>query len=375
MKLALIGTTAGCVLGFRADLIQALVDRGDEVYAFAIDYDAASRAKVRAFGAVPVDYSFSRAGLNPLSDMLNTLKLTRTLKTLAPDVVLTYFAKPVIFGTLAARLAKIPKCLGMLEGLGFLFTVGPNGQSRKVRLLKRIQVALYKLSIPRLDCLIFLNPDDRHDLVGRYTINVRDTFVLGGIGLNLADYPLAAPVFEPVRFLFIGRLLAEKGVNEFVGAARRVKAMHPTAEFVLLGGLDNENPGGLSQATLDRLTTDGIVIYPGFVEDVRDWLARSSVFVLPSYREGVPRSTQEAMAMGRAIITTDVPGCRQTVEQGVNGFIVPPWSETALAEKMCHFIENPGAIEEMGQQSHRLATDRFDARVVNQRLVQRLLQG
>ncbi|UVE44003.1 glycosyltransferase family 4 protein [Pseudomonas chlororaphis] len=369
MKIALVGTTAACVLGFRADLIGALVKDGHQVFAFALDYCVETRAKVKQLGAEPVDYVFSRAGLNPLGDLINTYKLSRLLKKIAPDIVFSYFAKPVIFGTLAAMLAGVKRRLAMLEGLGYVFTEQPGGASFKVKLLRKIQVFLYRLSFPFLERLIFLNKDDRVDLVEKNRINVSEVSVLGGIGLKLSDYPYSVPPKDPVSFIFVGRLLAEKGVNEFVGAARLVKAQCGNAKFVMLGGLDESNPGGLTAEGVRTLINEGLVDHRGHVDDVVSWLSASSIFVLPSYREGVPRSTQEAMAVGRAVITTDVPGCRDTVVNGVNGFVVPPWSAKDLAEKMMFFINNPDQIEIMGLQSHRMAQQDFDAAIVNERLM------
>lgn len=370
MRIALIGTTAACVIGFRADMIKALHALGHEVYAFALDYNAASRAAVAALGAVAVDYEFSRTGLNPFNDIINTYKLSKALKHISPDMVFSYFSKPVIFGTLAAAMAGVKRRVGMLEGLGYVFTDHPSGVRLKTKLLRIVQVTLYRISFPFLERLIFLNPDDSVDLLTKNKIKVKEVSVLGGIGLDLKAYPYSAPKASPVSFIFVGRLLAEKGVNEYIAAARIVKSKHPSAEFVMLGGLDEENPGGLTALALSELIDAGVVVHPGHVSNVQEWLANSSVFVLPSYyREGVPRSTQEAMAIGRAVITSDVPGCRETVIDGENGFLVPAWSSDKLAEKMIYFIEHPECIVQMGLVSFKLAQERFDAVKVNQKLI------
>ncbi|MBC2655736.1 glycosyltransferase family 4 protein [Pseudomonas sp. MSSRFD41] len=371
MKIALVGTSASCVYGFRADLIKALVAAGHEVHALALDYDASSRQKVQALGAITVDYDFSRAGLNPFSDVSNTFKLARILKEIGPDLVFSYFSKPVIFGTFAAVLAGVKRRIGMLEGLGYVFTDTPGGTGYKLRILRQVQALLYRLSFPFLERIIFLNPDDPVDLIDKYRIHVKKVDVLGAIGLNLRDYPYSpSPAGAALSFLFIGRLLAEKGVNEYVAAARLVKSRYPETRFVMLGGLDEENPGGLTAATLKQLVEDGLVVHPGHVSNVVDWITESDVFVLPSYyREGVPRSTQEAMAVGRTVITTDVPGCRETVVDGVNGFLVPRWSAPVLAEKMLYLIEHPEYLEKMGRESYRIAREKFDAQEINQRLL------
>jgi glycosyltransferase involved in cell wall biosynthesis len=374
MKIALIGTTAACVLGFRADLIRALVENGHSVYAFALDYDSASRESVKALGGIPVDYHISRAGLNPFNDLIATLKLSRIIRSIGPDMVFSYFAKPVIFGTFAAVLAGVKRRVGMLEGLGYVFTELSEGMGFKRKLLKWVQVQLYRLSFPFLERLILLNKDDQIDLVDKYKLRVKKVSVLGGIGLKLADYPYSTPSVSPVSFIFVGRLLAEKGVHFFIAAARIVKAQFPDSRFVMLGGIDESNPGGLKARDLDQLKMEGVIEHPGHVSDVVGWVSSASVFVLPSYyREGVPRSTQEAMAIGRAILTTDVPGCKDTVVDGKNGFLVAPWSAEDLAEKMIHLIKRPDDIVQMGLASYAMAQDKFDAGVVNQRLMSYLV--
>ncbi|MFS2158311.1 glycosyltransferase family 4 protein [Pseudomonas sp. Pseusp122] len=370
MKIVLIGTTANGMLGFRSDLIVTLVEKGFEVYAFAIDYCNVTRRRIMDLNAIPVDYRLSRAGLNPLVDAWNCLTLARQIRKIAPAVVFSYFVKPVIFGTLAARLAGVERRIAMLEGLGYAFTDYPGKKGLKKVLIRKVQVALYRFSFRFLERLIFLNPDDPKDLLDRYRLSVKKSCVLGGIGVNLQDYPYTRPTASPVSFIFVGRLLAEKGVHEFVGAARLIKLEYPEVKFFILGGLDRSNPGGLSEQTLSELVDKGVVIHPGHVDDVSAWLRRSSVFVLPSfYREGVPRSTQEAMAIGRPVITTDVPGCRETVVDGENGFLIPPYSAPALVEKMRYFIEHPEQIERMGLESYAIAQKKFDAKEVNARLV------
>ncbi|MEW9808965.1 MAG: glycosyltransferase family 4 protein [Candidatus Symbiodolus clandestinus] len=369
MKIALLGTTANAVIGFRADLIKILYQQGHQVYAFALDYQIETHDQVTALGAVPVNYSLSRTGTNPFKDIKDTLALSHQLKRLKPDLVLCYFVKPCIFGTLAATLAGIKKRYAMLEGLGFSFTESLGKRKLKITLLKFIQLLLYRLIFPKLDALILLNPDDYQDLIVKAKIPVKRVHLLGGIGLNLKKYPYTAPSIKPITFLFIGRLLAEKGVYEYLDAANTVKQNYPDVRFCLLGALDSQNPGGLTANQLSQLLKKHNIIYPGHVDDVTPWIARSSVFVLPSYREGVPRSTQEAMAMGRAVLTTDVPGCRETVIQGVNGYLVPPRSPIALAEKMVELIENPQLIVEMGLASYRIAQEKFDVHRVNQRLL------
>lgn len=371
MKLVLIGTTASSIYKFRCELIKSLVELNHEVYAFTSEYKEDDLSKIRALGATPIPYRLSRGGLNPLNDIKATLSLAKKIKSLQPDLVFSYFSKPVIFGTWAAKLANTPKIIGMLEGLGYTFTEQPEGTTYKTKIIKNIQIGLYKLALPKLDTLIFLNPDDPDDLLQKHTIKVNNVEILGGIGLNLENYPYShTPDTErDIRFLFIGRLLKEKGINEFISAAKKVKKLYPKVTFTVLGAIDNANPGALQEDELERLISSNIIEYPGHVNNIVEWIANSHVFVLPSYREGVPRSTQEAMAIGRPIITTDVPGCRETVIDGLNGFLIEKWNPDALAKKMIYFIENPEKIEEMGLESYKIAQEKYDANKVNKRLL------
>ena len=374
MKIILVGTLASTVLSFRANLIKALLRKNHSVYAFVSEYRQDELNAIIALGATPITYELNRGGINPLADTKATYALFKKIKEIAPDLVFSYFSKPVIFGTLAAKLAKVPRVIGMLEGLGYAFTEQPEGLSKKAQLIKSIQVLLYKIALPQLDNIIFLNPDDPKDLLETYHIKVKQVDVLGGIGLDLDKYshqPIEN-IDSSIKFLFIGRMLKEKGIHDFIAAAKIVKQSYPDVQFTVLGAIDSSNLGALQQSELDRLVSLNIINYPGQVNNVQKWIADSHVFVLPSYREGVPRSTQEAMAIGRAVITTDVPGCRETVVDGVNGFLVEKWNPQALAEKMIYFIEHPEEIKKMGYESYKIAQDKFDADKVNKRLIDML---
>ena len=374
LKIVIIGTVASSILGFRVNLIKALLEQQYSVYTFVSEYSQDELNDIEVLGAIPITYESNRGGLNPLADIKTTYLLSKKIKEIAPDLVFSYFSKPVIFGSLAAKLAKVPRVIGMLEGLGYAFTEQPEGLSKKAKLIKSIQVLLYKMALPQLDNIIFLNPDDPRDLLESHNIKVKQVGILGGIGLDLDDYnyhPIET-IDSSINFLFIGRMLKEKGIHDFAAAAEIIKQVYPNVQFTVLGELDLSNPGALQQSELDRLTSLNIINYLGQVDNVQKWIADSHIFVLPSYREGVPRSTQEAMAIGRAIITTDVPGCRETVIDGVNGFLVEKWNPQALAEKMIYFIEHPEQIKKMGYESYKIAQDKFDAHKVNKRLINML---
>lgn len=376
-KIAFISQNAspGIVI-FRKDFIKYLVSNGHEVFVFAIDYTAESRSSVKDMGAVPLDYSLNKTGINPFQDIVDTWRLSRQLKRLSPDVVFSFFVKPSIYGSIAARLSGVPRRISMLEGLGYIHTLTPDGASPKKRFLKVIHGLLSSVGYACSDAVLFLNYDDPVDLAKSSFIQKDKLSVVGPIGLSLSDYPYSEVDIEaPMRFIFIARLLAEKGIFEYLEAARIVKSMHPKVEFVVLGGLDPSNPSALSKPELVKMIDEGVLTYPGHVSNVSDWLKSSHVFVLPSYREGYPRSTQEAMAIGRAVITTDVPGCRETVVNGVNGFVVPPFNAEALSEKMLYLIEKPDEIKRMGFESYKMALEKFDIQSINPKMERIILGG
>ena len=364
---AIVSSQAFSVVNFRGPLIRDLVAIGVQVHAFAPDYDDELRQNVLKLGAIPVDFQLSRTGMNPIRDGLDTLRLAFMLRRLRPDVMLGYFVKPVIYGTLAAWLAGVPRRVAMIEGLGYVFTVSDSRQTWSRRLLRTLVSSLYRVALARAKNVIFLNADDLSEFVTNGLVDEAKAVKLGGIGVDLNEWPLTPPLIQPVTFLLAARLLREKGIVEYIEAARLIKKLQPEVRFILLGGLD-PNPGGLKQSEVDRWVKEGVVEWPGHV-DVKPWLVQASVFVLPSYREGVPRSTQEAMAMGRAVITTDVPGCRETVEEGLNGYMVPRRDVPNLAKAMLRFVEDPSLIVIMGRESRKLAEARFNVHTINAQLL------
>ena len=367
-RIAIITSSAASLVLFRGALIEALVQRGLTVLALAPDFDEGLCAEIRRMGALPIDYDLERTGTSLRQDIASTGQLTGLLRRHKPDGVLSYFMKPVIYGTLAARFAGVPRRYAMIEGLGYAFTdIGISSVRRKV--LKATMQVLLRVSLRQARRVIFLNADDRGELVAAGIVKEGRTVVLGGIGLKLADFPPAdVPREGPPVFVMISRLILEKGVFDFVEAARRVRREHPDARFLLVGGLDPK-PGSMTREQLHALAAEGLIEWPGEVGDVRPFLREATAFVLPSYREGVPRSTQEAMAIGRAVITTDVPGCRATVRDGVNGFLVPPRDPGKVAEAMMHFVRDRSLAVVMGGESRRIAEREFDADIVNRRLL------
>ena len=375
MRIALVSQNVSPgITTFRKELILELIERGHEVYALASDYSETSRQQVKAFGAIPISYPMDRAGLNPIKDFINWLALCRTLKQIKPMVVLSFFMKPSIYGTLAAKVVGVERRFAMVEGLGYAFTKEKRGFTLKKKLIQKVLGLLSTVSFFFADKVFFLNRDDSRDLRQVSLFSENKVITLGGIGVDLCKFR-----YEPLktrsrlRFIFIARLLKEKGIYEFINAVRMVKETYPDTEFVVLGGLDSENPSGITQSELDNFIDEGLISSPGFVTDVEKWISDSDVFVLPSYREGIPRSTQEAMAMGKAIITTDTPGCRETVIEGVNGLLVPPFDASKLAESMIYLINNKDVVLKMGEASRVFAEEHFDVKKINKKLIDILL--
>jgi len=366
--IAIITSQAFSLVNFRGPLIRELVARQVKVFALAPDFDDEQRRAILELGAQPVDFSLARTGMNPLRDGLDTIRLALLLRRLRPDVTLGYFIKPVIYGTLAAWVARVPRRVALIAGLGYVFTPAANGFSWRRKVLRFMVKRLYQLGLAGSSLVIFQNNDDLSEFVQNGLVHGDKAVRVNGTGVDLAEWNVKASVTQPLTFLLAARLLREKGIVEYAEAARRVKAIHPAARFVLVGGLDS-NPGGLSRAEVESWVNEGLLEWHGHVP-VKPWLAQASVYVLPSYyREGVPRSTQEAMAMGRPVITTDAPGCRETVVEGENGFLVPVRDPEALAKAMLRFMENPQLVETMGRASRALAERRFDVNKINAKML------
>ena len=368
MRFALLSNNAFSLLNFRGPLLAAIASRGHTVFALAPDFDAEIRAQLEDLGVEPVDISLSRTGLNPIRDARDIFALVRTLRGLELDAILSFAIKPVVYGTLAAWWCRIPQRFALIAGLGYAFGEQQK-PDRKRRLIHLVAKSLYAHSLARAKKVFMQNADDIADFIRLRIADRNQLVIVDGTGVDLEAWHVRAPVTQPVTFMLAARLLREKGIEDYVEAARIVKAGSPDVRFILLGGLDS-NPDGIARSEVEGWVAEGIVEWPGHV-DIRPWLAEASVYVLPSYyREGIPRSIQEALASGRPVITADTPGCRETVIEGQNGFLVPPKNPGALAAAMQHFVDRPGLVIDMGRQSRLLAETRFDVRRINARMIE-----
>lgn len=360
----MFGSLALSLINFRGPLIAELVARGHRVFALAPDIDEGVAGQLRALGAEPVSIRLGRTSLNPFGAMATLRDLTRALRAIGPDIVFAYTIKPIILGAAAARAARVPRFVCLVTGLGYAFT---GGREPKRLLSRMIGKRMYKRAFRQSVLAVFQNPDDLGEFrrLGLLPPSLR-TLLVAGSGVDV-DHFAPAPLPAGASFLMIARLLKDKGMREFAKAAERLKAERPDVRIGLVGFLDT-SPDGIGQAELDRLVAAGID-YRGLQLDVRPAIAEHSVYVLPSYREGTPRSVLEAMAMGRPVITTDAPGCRETVVDGVNGLLVPVKDWEALYRAMRRFVDDPAPIAPMGAQSRRLAEEKFDVRKVNAALL------
>ncbi|HEU4729223.1 MAG TPA: glycosyltransferase family 4 protein [Kofleriaceae bacterium] len=361
---ALIGGWAPSLIKFRGPLLAAMVQRGHRVTALAplgSDTDDAVRAELAALGVGFAPIALERTGVDPLADLRAVHGLARQLRALGPELVLGYTIKPVIYGSIAARIAGVPRRAAMITGMGSALT---GVHTLKQRAVAAIARTLYRAGLAQCEAVIFQNTDDRDELVelGAVPRQAR-VAVVRGSGVDLAHYaPSPVPPGLPV-FLFLGRLLRDKGIAEYVAAARAVHARHPEARFQIAGWLDPK-PESLTRSELDAVVAEGTIEYLGAPDDVRPALRAAHVLVLPSYREGTPRSVLEAMSMHRAVITSDAPGCRETVIDGESGLIVPVRDTRALAAAMTRLIEAPALIARLAAAGHARALELYDARAV-----------
>lgn len=362
----IVAGNARSLIANRGDLIKSLQARGLNVCAAIPNADYLPEAE--SLGIEVVRFDMARATVSPLKDIRTLFSLWKTMRRFRPTVVFSYTVKPVVYGSLAARLAGVPRVYSMITGLGYVFGE-EEGQRR--RWLRRVVSKLYAVALARNDHVFFQNPDDLNEFRAQGVIReVEKAVRINGSGVNLERFrefpvPQGAPVF-----LYVGRLLREKGVGVFAEAAQQIKARHPNARFVVVGPHDPSLPGACSEEELARWKALGGVEFVGGVKDVRPYLNECSVFVFPScYREGTPRCVLEAMSVGRAVITSDAPGCRETVMEGVNGFLVPPRSVETLVEIMQRFIDHPELAVTQGRASRALVEEKYDVVKVNRVLL------
>lgn len=371
MKFLIFSNYLPSVLHLRGKLLQSITSLGYEIHIlvpnpdqYCTEYNMLTESGFNIHSVI-----LNRTGTNPIDDLRTLYSAYKVMNEVKPDVVLSYTIKPVIYGTLAAWLSGVPKRFALLSGLGYSFQ-----NSEKKTLVKKIIYNLYREGLAKTTKVFFQNPDDLTLLKEMKIIGAKTPYVIvNGSGVdtkqyNVSHFPKDDYGNIKPSFLLIARLLKDKGINEYISAAKIVRSKYPKAEFHLVGWID-ENPEAITQNQLDEWVSSGVVNYWGKLNDVRPAITASSVYVLPSYREGTPRSVLEAMSMGRAIITTDAPGCRETVNEGENGFLVPVKDSQKLAEAMLKFIEHPILYQTMGDASRKIAESKYDVHKVNAHMI------
>ncbi len=365
MKIVIVASLTKSLINFRGSLLEAIVESGDhEVIACAPEDDQKTIGELRKIGVAFRRMPMARASTNPFADLHTLARLSLLFRKERPDIVLAYTQKPIIYGGMAARLSPRARFFAMQSGLGFAFS-----EENTNRRLQRLVSFLYRIGVAKAETVFVFNSDDEAEMRVHKILGPRHSVVqVPGSGVDIGQFS-EQPFPERPTFLLVARLMRDKGLYEFVEAARRVRAANPSARFQILGPFD-ANPASIAAADLDRWREEGVIEYLGVTDDVRPFLADSTVFVLPSFhREGLPRSILEAMATGRPIITTQTPGCRETVVEGENGFLVQARDAGALAEAMIKFMQDPLLAARMGAASRGLAETKFDVDIVNDRVL------
>lgn len=368
VRFLLISNYIDLLVNFRGALIAELREKGYQIHV-AVPYSIRDQyfySQLVSYGVIVHNIPLERVGKNPFKDIWAIWRLYKIMKGIDPYYVLSYAIKPVIYGTLAASLHGVQRRYALISGLGFSF-LGGKGRG----IIRMIVSLLYSVALSKAEVVFFQNRDDEKLFRKNRIIspNTRSCVVRGS-GVDIDKFKVV-PLPSTICFLLIARLIGDKGVREYVQAAKRVRQQYPTVKFVLAGWIDH-NPDAIQQSELDEWIESDYVDYRGRLEDVRETIASCSVYVLPSYREGTPRTVLEAMAMGRAVITTDAPGCRDTVVDGRNGYLVPIMSVDPLVAAMIRFIVDPQLAVEMGAESRRIATEIYDVRKVNAQMLKEM---
>lgn len=364
MKIVVIAHETNVLLVFREQLLREFIKAGHEVTVYSPENDPDLVRRIQNLGIHFFQIPLDRTGLNPIKDLKLIVFLRKTLQQHKPDVVFNIAMKPNIYGSLAARLAGIPKTFSLFTGLGYAFL----RSNLRDKIVNNLVCLLCRLALKKNNRVFFQNPDDLGLFVDSNLVAREQVVQVNGSGVDLDHFQQTPLPEKEIVFLMIARFLRFKGIIEYCTAARTLKKRYPNIIFRLISFYD-AGPLALTQEQINELLADGIIEHFGKTKDVRPYISGASIYVLPSYREGTPRSVLEAMSMGRSIITTDAPGCRETVVHGENGFLVPVRSTVELTEAMERFIQNPNLIKTMGQRSREIAEEKFDVHKVNKKFL------
>lgn len=361
-RFAIVASYAPSLINFRFQLLKDIRAAGHAVLCLAPDFDKAVVAELTAAGFETAPIPLQRTGLNPLADVETVKALTAKFRAWKPDVVTGYTPKAAIYSAIAGRAAGVPRRVPMVTGLGYAFL---KSRSPKIVAVRQVTKMLYRRAFRAATGAIFQNKDDLAQLEGLKLLpKGLPISIVGGSGVDMEQFaatPLP-PLDDGLTFLLIARLVRYKGIFEYCEAARMLALQGKRARFLLVGPTEG-GPAGFSAAELEHYKDD--VTYLGPKDDVRPLIKEAHVYVLPSYGEGMPRTVLEALSIGRPIVTTNANGCRDTVDEGVNGFMVPVADAAALATAMARFIDEPRLLAPMADASRAKCARQFDVRVVN----------
>lgn len=363
MKIAVLSSHTSSLFWFRMDMMKDFIKKGHSVIALGPEPESIWNQKFNEYGICYRQIYVERNGINPFNDLRTYRELKQFMKKEKPDKVFAYQAKTVVYGSLAAKVNGISEVYLLIAGLGSIF----RGEGLKNKLVKTIMKTEYRLACNASKNVFFQNNDDKNEFINNGLIKEDKTAIINGSGVNLEKFK-SEPLPDHPTFLFIGRLIRDKGVMEYLLACKQIKSVFPEVRCLLVGPYDS-NPSALLPEELQPFIEQGIIEYFGEQSDVRPYLKQCSAYILPSYHEGTPKTVLEAMAVGRSIITTDAPGCRETVIDGYNGFLVPTKNVNSLVDKMEILIENRILNEEMAQRNLEIVKEKYDVKLINQSIM------
>ena len=371
-KIIISCSSTGSLVNFRGKLIEELV-KNNQVYVFTPKIrDKKLLNQLNDLGVTICENNLMRNNVSVLGDIQYMMQLHKIIKRVKPDIFFSYTFKPIIFGSMVASYCGVKGIVAMLTGLGYNFT-----ESAKNSTVGKITHKLLRFSLNSSDRVkvVFQNADDYRELIESKIIdNQSKTFIVNGSGVDLTRYEYSVPDTSRINFLMMARLIKAKGVREYYEAAKTIREKYPQVTFTLIGFWETHGIDSIDEELYEKIKSNEVIEFHGWVDDVRPFIKASSVVVLPSfYREGIPRSVQEGMAMGRAIITTDMVGCKETVNpdpEYPNGFLIPTQNVEALVEKMEYFINNPDEIVRFGKNGRKFTEEKFDVNKVNKHMLE-----
>lgn len=364
MKIAVLSSHTSSLFWFRMDMMKDFIKHGHEVIAIGPEPESSWKIKFEENGIQYKQLYVERNSINPFSDLKTYMQLNKFMKEEKPDKIFAYQAKTVVYGSLAAKVNRIKEVYPLIAGLGSIF----RGEGLKNKIIKTVMKIEYRAACKASKKVFFQNNDDKNEFINNGLIKEDKVVIINGSGVNLEKFK-PEPLPDTPAFLFIGRLIKDKGVMEYLEACKRIRTKYPEVRCLLVGPYDS-NPSALQPEELEPFIEQNIIEYFGEQSDVRPYLKQCSTYILPSYHEGTPKTVLEAMAIGRPIITSDAPGCRETVTDGYNGFLVAIKDIDGLVKRMETIIQDPKMSKLMAERSLKLAREKYDVNLINKSIMQ-----